>query len=411
MLALVLCAAACSHAPPSADTTDGAAVTEAEARPWGVNDVSILYPFPRAGEGQHLLSMQPSRPDGTTAVLLPESVYSMLGDPQRSPFKFLVEAPGQDELYPALRVVSARVDPCFDATAAAHGPCARQVRLTVQPMTTFGADPATQTYDFTDASLHLFYELDEARFEALVAGLDALRTPETAGAPLGPHPVMKREGLGGPWAQGLREVLLAACDESNLTRMTFMGTGRAGNNWFWGGLERGADGAFAPMTVPGLGRSLDGFTQNGFGEQLSGTPFEGGAFPNELLDTQTARGLSASKFRKAVDRVRRLENPDLVPTGEVNCGSCHVATATLENVFAARGVSALDTPSTFRAPEGFEAQAFEPPAPSRGRNLHAFSYFRGREVVSPRALNESIRVAHVLSTRPAPAAAAAPAGR
>jgi hypothetical protein len=337
---------------------------------------------------------------GVDKRLVAEDVWTMLGDRERSPFPYLIETPGRDKLYTKLRVVSARIDPCFDAANLAHGgPCVRQVRLVAQPMEVYGTTPASETYSFFDASVHLFYKLDEDAFARLIVTLDELRRANTGNPMLGVHPVLAREGLGGPFATRLRALILSSCDVSNLTRMTFMATGRSGKNWFWGILDRQPDGSFAASKVPLRPDTvMDGFTQNGIGAAHDGVPLGLSIFPDQLIKTEDAVALSDSEFRAAADKIRRIENPNLMATKDVNCASCHLAGAALGNALAARGLRSIAAPSTYLAPRGQRTDLPRDPVYWNGRNMHAFSYMGSLALVSQRTANESARIADYLST-------------
>ena len=390
-----------ANAACSAPEAGQAEADVSEARRWNVNDVSILYPLPEPGQGELLLPMRLPTEAGDK-VLLPKAVFDMLGDDDASPYPFLFEAPGRDRAYEMLRVTAVRVDPCFESLdPAADEACVHQIRLSAQVM----SSPEEASLD--DASVHLFYELDDAAFVSFLLALRPLRLREQneGNEPLGPHPVMRREGLDGRWAQRLHEILLDACDESNLVRMTFMATGRSGNNWFWGVLQRGDHGEFAPGTIPVIEQASDAFTQFGTDDNPDGIPpettFEHPFFPGALLRGATIDALSDSEFDDAIDALARIQNPRLHSSATLNCAACHLAASTAHLATARRGLEAVpETPSAFDAPT---KQNVELVAAELGsRNMHAFSWFGGKPAISPRVVHDSAVSAHYLSSKAFP---------
>jgi hypothetical protein len=393
----IACIAACSTGGDDGVSSDAEEV-EAPAR-WNVNDVSFLFPFPKRGEGNQLLAMQtPSA--GGVKTLLPETVFKLLGD-QAAGVPFLVEAPGRDQLYPQLRVTAVRVDPCFDA----HDPrtetrCVRQVRLVVQPMRATSANEADSDYELFDASVHLFYPLDDAAFVRLARGLRDLKRENTGNPSLGVHPVMMRQGLAGPFAARLKELVLEACDAESLSRMTFMATGRGGNNWFWGILDRGPDGSFTAQQIATRppGTKEDSFVQNSRSGPHDGTSLHSPLFPDSLLKSGNIAGLSDTEFTSAIDKLQRIANPKELATSEVSCATCHVAANTLGDAVDRRGLSSTPaTPSAFVAPTGQNVSVVDT-THFAGNNMHAFSWLEHAAVVTPRVANESARIADFIAT-------------
>ena len=371
-----------------------------------VNDVSVLYPLPQKGEGKYLLAMEQETPDGKK-VLLPESVFAMLGDDAKTPYPFLFEAPGREAAWKDLRVTSVRIDPCFEAADLVEArDCKRQVRLSAQVLVPSSEDPDEAEYSVTDASVHLFYELDEEAFVGMLLDLRELMLKKAHGGKnpsLGVHPVMAKEGLSGAWTRRFNEVLLGACDQSNLIRMTFMATGRSGNNWFWGILERGAGGKFEVGEIPVVEGPSDGFTQMGTDDNPDGitaeATLEADFFPAALLRGETIDELSASAFEKAIDKLRAIENPAMHSSADVNCASCHLAPSIIRLATRRRGLAQVpETPSLYPPPSGQNGKATGVDA-FGSDNMHAFSYFHDEPAVSPRVVNESARIADYLSSK------------
>lgn len=339
------------------------------------NDVAILFPHPQPGEDHLLIAM--------SEELLPEALFAQLGD-ETLGLPRLAEGAGGADVYPRLRVTSARIDPCFDRVE----PCQRQVRLVAQilfPLT----DDEPEDPSLSDASIHLFYALDD---EAFVDLLVALRDTGTESGPLGVHPGLLREGLDSPYAASIRAALVTACEAGTLTRFTFMATGRS-KNWFFGQFDRAADGTFALSTIPGLSATSDSFTDQGSMGFRFGTPLSVAWFPDALLATDTTVALSAAEFGEGVDLLARLANPTLVSTSQVSCAACHVADTTRLQASLDRGESSpasrFDFMSTLPAPNV---------PPTGFGNLHAFSWAFGEATVSARTAHEVELVVQALGS-------------
>jgi hypothetical protein len=336
------------------------------------NDVSVLFPHPAAGEDDLLLGVAPT-PDHPG--LLPESLYRRLGDAAFD-LPRLIEAAGNDETYGRLRVTAARVDPCFDASE----PCIRQVRLVAQVLSPL--EGRSGPLALSDASIHLFYRLDDAAFVRLLV---ELHTVGPTDGPLAVHPRLVSEGLGGPSAERLRAAIRDVCSVENLTRFTFMATGRS-KNWLFFVFDRDATGEFALSEIPGIPADVtgDGFEDHGLTGYRTGNPLGVPWFPDALTRTISTRELDEPAFAAGIDQLARLANPDLVRTSEVNCTSCHLVDTTRTEALRDRGLTEVpDPPSQF--------SSIRPPAPKIG-NLHAFSWSDGVPTVSARAANETDRV-------------------
>lgn len=403
LLGVLLLAAGCVTASDRAP--DGQPVDELRAETnvvWNVNDVSILYPRAKPEDADALVPMRWATETGEK-VLLPEALFARLGDPNAH-LPYLIEAPGRDQLYPRLRVTSVRVDPCAEVLDLENATtCTRQIRLSVQP-TEESVDP--NGISFLDASVHLFYELDDEAFVDMLLELRDLAEENTGNPPLSAHPVMEREGVSGPWAKRFRDLLGRHCDAANLTRMTFMATGRANNTWFWHQLDRQPDGTFTESDVPELAQKGDGWAtltrDENDRDHGDGDPRT--RFPKEALKTSTILALDDQELARVIDELRRLQNPNLTSAANTACSSCHGAETVLDHVLAVRGVAAEPTPSTFVAPPDQNVTRTAGLPPYSQTNVHAFSWFdlageryRG-PAISQRVINESARIAAYLGS-------------
>lgn len=342
----------------------------------GANDVAILFPHPQLGEDDLLIAM--------SEELLPAALFAQLGD-ETVGLPRLAEGAGSTDVYPRLRVTSARIDLCFDNVE----PCQRQVRLVAQILFPLTSDPEEEP-SLSDASIHLFYALDDESFVNLLV---ALRETGSEDGPLGVHPGLLREGLDSAYAESMRTALITACEAGTLTRFTFMATGRS-KNWFFGQFDRADDGNFSLSTIPGVSATSDSFTDQGSTGFRFGTPFSVAWFPDSLLATDTTQALSPVEFGEGVDLLARLANPNLVSTSAVNCAACHVADTTRVQAALDRGLS-LPASSSF----DFMTSLPTPDVPPTSiGNLHAFSWAFGEATVSARTAHEVELVVHELSS-------------
>jgi hypothetical protein len=355
-------------------TVTASFVRVAGRKQWNVNDVSILFPLPAEGEQTQLLGMV----NGAN-TLLPEAAFRILGN-QSSGIPFLIEGPGRDQLYPKLRVTSVRIDPCFDETNPATAVrCVRQVRLVAQPYDLGG---------FMDASVHLFYTLDDAAFVDLLVKVRAVGLGGTGPAALGVHPKLASEGLRGPTATALKAALLDACTLQRLTKFTVMATGRS-KNWFFHTLVPDANGMFQPVH----GDNNEGaFSDHGSPALRDPAPLGDPVFPDELLSTASVQSLSETQLIAGIDKLERISNPKLAKTSETRCASCHATGTTLDYILALEEVALVP-----RTPSSFSPLAFVAASSRHGfSNHHAFSYMNEQPTVNRRVVNDTIATVQYL---------------
>jgi hypothetical protein len=354
---------------------------------WSPNDVSILYPLPKPGEQDLLLAMTTTH-RGQPKTLLPEAVYRQISTQTRP----LIETDRRD-LYPLLRVVSIRLDPCVPDASRPSG-CAQLIRLSVQPLSP-SADGSA--YVALDGSIHLFYDVSATELARVAAAVRRLRAGRAASAALGVHPLLRTEGLDGSFAAGLRDALLDVVDETRLVRYTFMNLLRSGVNWEFWLLDRQGDGTFAPQPIPSddaypagtlpeekLADGFSYFGPRGVTQDRNPVPRLEPWFPNPVLNTEQTLALSAADYHAMIDVLRTVENPKLRTTRQVRCGACHVANATIEVSARERGLAApLTTASTYARTIAVDTVEIDK------LNMHAFSYFGTAPTVSSRAANDT----------------------
>jgi hypothetical protein len=356
---------------------------DAGTRLLGVNDVSYLFPLPAENEQDQLLALSAA---GEHGVLLTRTLYD-------THVERLWEGPSIEMGYDWCRVTAMRLDPCGGQTTIDDpASCVPEVRLSVQPTGGGGS--------MIDAAIHLIYQLPRAELDAMLEELLALKSSselDVQPLPLGPHPIMVEQGLGGAFATGVQQTILAHVGVERLVKLTFMDRGRNSDNWRLHLVERSGD-AFAPAIIPATGTED---TQQGV-DEVGG---EGGRFtsvhpvddsvgyPSDLLDSTLATGLAAAQKRAALDRLATFEDPTRFSSLNLDCGSCHVNTNArgfYEQLFT------LSAAPSFVPPPGQNVERHDD-SELRGNVLLSFGYFTDRLVVSQRVINESARVADWLS--------------
>lgn len=391
---------ACGGAYPLADggTGGGAGGGSVGTAKYDLNDVSFLYPLPAAADKDLLLGMTAQ---GTRGELFPKSLYAQVPE----------LLPGQDraKVYDALKVVSARVDPCFPLSSPPAAPvCQRQIRLVAQPVLQGSADagvPATQLLT-EDASVHLFFEMSDAQWnnvKAAVAELRALAGEQTKGQPLDIHPVMKAQGLNGVYAKKLNALLLAECGQQNLVKVAFMALNSFGffdqGRWTFGIFNRpGGVGPLVEDTIPRTGgKTVQGFTQDGSETSPAGDfiPTPAGDQLTTLIEAFELAAADELTLQRALKAALKMENPAHESPRTIDCASCHVATRSRSHAEEKRGVSTVGWAERFEDGR-FDLRRVDG-AKNRPDALRAFGYFRTLSALSQRTINESAVIAIELS--------------
>ena len=131
--------------------------SKSQAAELGLTDVSILMPLPKGESFDHLF-----RPGslGKFGEFLPQNIFSQL------PRLNLVE--DNVALYPQLRALGIRLDPCFPAASPQAG-CQAQIRLVWQPLYQKESIMVAE-----DVSVHVFYNLTKVELTDIVSQIKAL---------------------------------------------------------------------------------------------------------------------------------------------------------------------------------------------------------------------------------------------
>jgi hypothetical protein len=351
-----------------------------------VHDVAVLFPLPAHGASAGLWPASHDLGDGR--ALLPPTIVDQLGE--------IVAGDANARTYTSLRVVSLRLEPCFVAAGApngTNGSCQRQIRFVLQPV---AVDPHAMLPTSTlDAAVHVLYTLPETAFAGLVRGIVALRPHPTSAARLGVHPTLAAEGLDGPFAHALEQVVMAATAKGRLFRVTFMGVRGRGNEWQLGGLNVGDDGAVTPLPIPSSGAKIQSIVlQRGTQTFLKSiSPATAGSDDVSLLfDSLSASYASPQDIASALHAANRVENPNIRTSEDTDCATCH--TIASSRLWAESTFHQHESADLFTAP-GFDLASKSTPTSDLGV-LRALGYFGADPVISPRAANDTAKAAQTI---------------
>ncbi len=365
-----------------------------------MNDVSILFPLTGAPSSYLGASAQ-----GRGGVLLPETLYDAVDK---------IGPSDRQAAYGDLHVVAMRLDPCFASLAPdPHGDgCANQLRLIFQEVTTVNGHASA-----TDAALHVFYAISRDDLEQMSASIEALREGRAPGERLGglaPHPIMVREGVDGPMASGVRDLILQYAGASEITRVTSFSTSDQPNFWnfFAFDVQDPIAGTVSFRSVPTIPPAFSpiferGSTGDGSGPATS-TDVEGHFTPvtsspdgfAPLADEATAAAMTPADRKAAFDGLVRIDHPAKNSPETIDCASCHlttpVATLIAEPIY---GLVEREDPNAFHADGTFVLASEMTPTFLHGDrpfNLHAFSYVGADPAVNQRVVNETAAIVQYL---------------
>ncbi len=357
-----------------------------------VNDVSFLYPLPAVGAEGQLLALSTA---GDKGALLPRALHDGL--------PVIDETQTRDTLYDTTRIISVRVDPCFPGSTPPAAPvCIKQIRLVAQPLTP--DENALLTQSTRDATIHLFYALTDAEFSQVHATLFELKQlagRATDGVALDVHPVMKAQGLEGPYAQKLNAMLRKFCGAQNLTRVAFMSVAQGGRNWKFGAFNV-ENGALVDSLIPRMpDLKIQGFQETGSNVFREGTllPAAPGDAIDVLLSEQQMRLTDEYTLRKALASALKIENPGLSSPKTIDCASCHVASRSRHNAERHWAYDTSGFAERYSAPRRQNVTRVDQVG-DNAQALRAFGYFGRQTAFSLRTINESAEIAEALSTRP-----------
>ena len=394
----------------------------------GVSDVTILYPLPRRQE--HFDSLLSPASERDRGELLSPAVFQQLLAVTAPP---MMMADGSTPVAPPqiqfaryrdrmseLRVVGIRLDPCFgEASNFGDASCVNMVRLTTQFFT-----PGDNRPD-GGASLHLLYTVSRADFLAIARGMVELRNK--AGLPLqrgfytldkdrvhptvetvdfGVHPTLAAEGLKGPYATALADLILKYVGEQTLSQIAFciadrgpeVGRNNAynqfaleDNRWVFGRFEvRG--GQMYPIETPTLNSS--GFQYIDTSPSATAardvvvmnppprTPDNFLYNFNYSINRPNVSQPPLDNTRFAAGRASALNflNPMRYTVRNSDCGSCHTADQAISPTRRASAVDGAYRSPTYRLDH----------TATGGSPFRMFGYrSNGSTILSARVINET----------------------
>lgn len=300
---------------------------------WNVNDVSILFDLPQGNEDVSFL-LGAGKTETQKAELLPVPIHDR--------FKPLllgaIDQPKNE--YQALRVVAARIDPCFKYGTSSK--CFPQLRLVWQPVDKSSAGG----YTSFDAGVHSFYELNPIEWKTLLTKMLALKQKmEKAGVstnnvPLNIHPALKNPATRQLFMTEMKDIILEFCGKRNLSRVTFMRLFTPDIWWVFGGIEIKKN-EIVRMNLPRMHEKEP--IQNFFNDDFNAPMGMRGAItpaldnPSEADDLtellkdysmtfSSPDGLAYAK--KSLSTLDRVENPQHFSPETMDCIHCHVAQGT-----------------------------------------------------------------------------------
>lgn len=352
-----------------------------------LSEVSILFPLPTSAADRGVLLA--ADVEGVGGPLVPRALYDRTVP--------LLTALMPDEAYARLRAVSARIDPCPQRIT--DQTCRPQLRLVFQPISGDGASTTTE-----DAALHAVYELPTEELGPLVAALRTLgdREPElrNGGGPLGVHPVMAREGLQGPYAYGLRSLILAAVGAGRLERLTFMQLSGRANVWIFGGFDRAGDGSYGVTRIAGVNGDTQRITHNVFTDDLDIAVIPGAVDDDDdfslLYDSDVSRAAPVADRDAALSAALRVENPTRHDADSVDCARCHVAFVARRWTERVLGHDTSQNPDRFRSRYDLTAPEVITP-PTSLRTFRAFGWLGREPAIAQRTVNETAVVLEELA--------------
>jgi len=372
---------------------DGGKADSATASGAQMNDLTIVMPLAKtdAELGTGYLAAS----DGGTTPLLPKALYTNLFPDPSGPLH-----PGQDVQmrYANLRAVAVRFDPCFANVGPVADPstCDNQIRIVFQSLSFANGTTAV------DGAVHAFYRLSRTELTTAIKEVVALRKANgqtTAMGPLAPHPLLVKQGLGGAFGKGLRDIVLRHASSKNLIRFTHFESANLQTVWNFSGFDiTGTTTQTAKMmvipTLPAHGTTA-GFFQ-GFASPMAGgfTPETTSADSVALLaNAPKAKAATKAKQKAAYDAALRIENPNFHSPNTIDCASCHLAQpARLLIGDDVLHLSATGNANLFtRDPKYVSARSMKQTTNLRTQslNVHMLSYRGENLMIGQRVINET----------------------
>lgn len=369
-----------------------------------MNDLSVLYPM-GGPEADHALYIAASDPS-VGGAFLTKDIWNEAGGDETSDGR---EGGPPPVLYSELRLVAFRFDSCFaqPADTADQASCENQLRLSFQPLL-----KANGVVSARDSAVHVFYKQSRAELVEAVKSMMALRAANNGDAslgPLGPHPILVRQGLGGAMASGIRALLAKYASPSKIMRIARFKSSdpNAAEAWPFNGFDISSAGKGTAMVLPALAPNSDG-QPNRLVSATTNFGFDGLIIPASTSADNLAKLISLPAMEKATaaERIQayeaglRIENPRRHSPNSVDCATCHLADPALVTLGERQfGLSRTGNANAF-APDARFVSADDmrrtaiPPELAFGQtpNLHMFSYLGVSAGIGQRVINETADV-------------------
>lgn len=339
----------------------------------GMNDVSVLFPVRLAKERTQADedSLLTFSSKGKQGELISQEQLQYIGYADKKRF----------------RVVGFRLDPCFpDPGMLDQNPqlCLQQVRISLQNLDQNGFDEAEPL-----ETMHLLYKLKREDFERMLQDVAAQgdRTPEGVALPLGPHPVMAREGLGGPAATAIKRILLDYVGSNNLVGIAVMRELKKSQVWRFEAHERQPDGGFAERKD----RTIEITRINKAGSKdIKGASSHPVSAELNLISKAWDLGAAKSpEIEAIVVKTLQIDNPVLTKIDVTRCVLCHVSDIARDHI-----AGGIDGRTLFdEAPERFSA-AYPLTTTRKPFTFPQVNF--GIESISQRTVNETAYVLKAL---------------
>ena len=384
---LVALSTACSTpAPVPIAPGEPAPATPAKPIALTAADVTMIWPMPRDAAGRD--AMIAATTAGGHGELLPAAHYKV---PVLDERDWEVKDPQIDRT--RLRVVAARLDPCFASfVAPTDASCVNQVRLVMQVIRPDGGG-VKDRMGANDGAVHVFYRLPRAELLDLVRELAALGAKHggTASETLGVHPILARDGASSDYGKQLHALLLARIGAKRLTRVTFFARTAAREPLWPFGLFDMIDGKLVQQDIVTLGAKRQ--TLEGAGPRKVIEPQTTSADnPAALLSVFGPTRTATDGERAAYAALLRIQNPTKHTPDTMACAECHTAQRMQRAAEMTLGLRATELPG-----DHFATGIPLPTTPVDAENFHAAGYLGDNLAVSVRTANETAAVVTALT--------------
>jgi hypothetical protein len=361
---------------------------------WSMNDATIVYPLPQSETEMNQLLGPYDR--GLGGALLPQTYWRRVPP--------INQGEGAARTYKNLRVIAVRFDPCFRSA----GNCLPQVRFVWQPIdkAVYGSI-SPFGLEAKDAAVHTFYTLQPSVFRRLMSEYDQLSRASSAmdvDVPLQVHPVIRQQGLGGAFSQGLKQLLLKFCGEANLWRVTSMSSLVGGDKWEFRGFNI-VNGKPVDIVIPRTGNATKqsfsvslGTTRDYSDGRISPSPRGEDNLNILLRNSRTLGGEDSNTLETLGESVARIENPEIHNPDSMDCVSCHSTQAA--------GTLLFGRVPWLRSDQQVLKHAYRSASPLQNlagtrdspRVFRALGYFEKSPVLSRRVINETAAAVGLLNS-------------